>query len=218
MTGWSRLPVVSPLTLALAAGLGAPPPATASHCDRIPRTAPERARCEATPHPSRTAAPIRLDAPEIKESGRMIALGRPQGEIQARWRGFVEKTAAGGGAIDPNALVQAVLKASYQQQQEDRKPYADKVKRFNEMKKTLGAELERERQGQARPVGPARSRARAKIDELERRLQSVGDDAQLATLDLQNALQKQQQTMQMLSNISKMLHDTAQAVIRNIKG
>jgi hypothetical protein len=44
------------------------------------------------------------------------------------------------------------------------------------------------------------------------------DDAQLAYVDLQNMLQKQQQTLQMLSNISKMLHDTAQAIIRKIGG
>lgn len=43
------------------------------------------------------------------------------------------------------------------------------------------------------------------------------DDVQLAKIDLQDMLQKQQKTLQMLSNISKMLHDTAMAVIRNIK-
>ncbi len=54
------------------------------------------------------------------------------------------------------------------------------------------------------------------IENKEERLNSVGDDAQLANVDLQNMLQKQQQTMQMMSNISKMLHDTAMAVIRKI--
>ncbi len=54
------------------------------------------------------------------------------------------------------------------------------------------------------------------IEALEEKLNSVGDDAQLANVDLQNMLQKQQQTMQMMSNISKMLHDTAMAVIRKI--
>jgi hypothetical protein len=50
----------------------------------------------------------------------------------------------------------------------------------------------------------------------EDRLNTIGDDAQLANIDLQNMLQKQQQTIQMLSNISKVLHDTALAVIRKI--
>jgi hypothetical protein len=47
---------------------------------------------------------------------------------------------------------------------------------------------------------------------------AMGDDAQLANVDLQNQLQKQQQVMQMLSNILKMMHDTAMAIIRNLKG
>jgi len=49
-------------------------------------------------------------------------------------------------------------------------------------------------------------------------LQSVGDDAQLANIDLQNTLQKRQQTLQTLSTISKALHDTEMAVIRKIGG
>ena len=49
-------------------------------------------------------------------------------------------------------------------------------------------------------------------------LNQLGDDAQLANVDLQNVLQKQQQTLQMMSNISKMLYDTAQSVIRKIGG
>ena len=58
----------------------------------------------------------------------------------------------------------------------------------------------------------------AVISEWEDKLNSVGDDAQLANIDLQNMLQKQQQTMQMMSNISKQLHDTAMAVIRKLGG
>jgi len=54
------------------------------------------------------------------------------------------------------------------------------------------------------------------IKALEEKLSSVGDDSQLANLDLQNILQKQQQTLQMMSNVSKMLHDTALSVIRKV--
>lgn len=38
----------------------------------------------------------------------------------------------------------------------------------------------------------------------------------LANIDLQNQLQKQQQALQTMSNVSKALHDTAKAVIRKI--
>ncbi len=54
------------------------------------------------------------------------------------------------------------------------------------------------------------------IDRWEQKLQTVGDDAQLANIDLQNMLQKQQQTLQLMSNVSKMLHETAMAIIRKI--
>ena len=37
---------------------------------------------------------------------------------------------------------------------------------------------------------------------------------ELPNIDLQNALQKQQQTLQMLSNVSKVLHDTSLAIKR----
>lgn len=53
---------------------------------------------------------------------------------------------------------------------------------------------------------------------LRERLNSGGDDAQLANVELQNLLQRQQQTLQMLSNISKTMHDTATAIIRKIGG
>jgi len=51
---------------------------------------------------------------------------------------------------------------------------------------------------------------------LEEKLSSVGDDTQLATIDLQNMLQKQQQTLQTMSNVSKAAHDTAMSIIRKI--
>ncbi len=54
------------------------------------------------------------------------------------------------------------------------------------------------------------------IDQMDQKLATIGDDAQLANIDLQDLLQKQQQTIQTLSNVSKLLHDTALAVIRKI--
>jgi hypothetical protein len=56
------------------------------------------------------------------------------------------------------------------------------------------------------------------LEDSLKNVNSVGDDAQLANVDLQDMLQKQQQTLQMLSNIDKELYDTAMAVIRKIGG
>ena len=58
----------------------------------------------------------------------------------------------------------------------------------------------------------------SEIKRWEEKLNSLGDDAQLANVDLQNILQKQQQILQMMSNISKMLHDTAMSIIRKMGG
>ena len=56
------------------------------------------------------------------------------------------------------------------------------------------------------------------LDEYGRLLRTVGEDAQLQDIEMQNVLQKQQRTLQMMSQISKQLHDTAMAVIRKIGG
>lgn len=56
----------------------------------------------------------------------------------------------------------------------------------------------------------------AEIKKLEDQLKSMGDDAELANVDLQNWLQKQQQVIQMLNNAAKLLLDTAMAAIRKI--
>ena len=58
-------------------------------------------------------------------------------EIQSRWHGFVESQANAGGAIDPNALVQEVLRESYLQTTEDLEFFAEKVKYFNDFKKAI---------------------------------------------------------------------------------
>ena len=47
-------------------------------------------------------------------------------------------------------------------------------------------------------------------------LATVGDDAQLANIDLQQWMQQAQRQLQLLSNTSKMLHDTNLAIIRKI--
>ena len=143
---------------------------------------PERARCEATPHG-------RLDAEEIRQLGAMIAAGRPEAELRARWSDHIERGRVTKATLDDT--VKAVEAEA--RQQLDRE----------------GARLRTEM---------ARRKAEAQRKAQEEKLNQLGDDAQLANVDLQNMLQKQQQTLQMMSNISKMLYDTAQSVIRKMGG
>lgn len=62
------------------------------------------------------------------------------------------------------------------------------------------------------------SELREHLKWFEERLNTVGNDAQLANVDLQNAMQQQQQTLQLLATISKLVYDTAMSIIRKIGG
>lgn len=53
---------------------------------------------------------------------------------------------------------------------------------------------------------------------LEDQMNSIGDDAQLQNVELQNQLQRQQQLLQMMSNMSKAMHDAAMGIVRNFGG
>lgn len=67
---------------------------------------------------------------------------------------------------------------------------------------------------------PARltlAQLQALVNQMESALSTVGDDAQLANVDLQNTLQKQSQTLQLISDTEKTMHDTAMSIIANLK-
>jgi hypothetical protein len=61
-----------------------------------------------------------------------------------------------------------------------------------------------------------RDETETRIRDLEEQVSTTADDAQLANIDLQKMLEKHQQTLQMFSQVSKMMSDTAMAVARNI--
>jgi len=55
------------------------------------------------------------------------------------------------------------------------------------------------------------------IKVLDEKLQTVGDDAQLANIDLQNALQKQQQILQIMSDTLKTYHDATLSIMNKLR-
>ncbi|MEE8547449.1 MAG: hypothetical protein V3S63_05020 [bacterium] len=66
-------------------------------------------------------------------------------------------------------------------------------------------------------LGKKKTALAAKAKRVDDKLGTMVDMSQLFMLELQNAMNKQAQLMLMISNIMKNSHDTAQAVIRNIK-
>jgi hypothetical protein len=124
---------------------------------------------------------------EVEQIGGMIARGEGDAVITGRWASFLE-TLSHVTFIDINALVQFVLRQAYMESLDDLQYYADKVRYFNVTKANSWD-------------SPA----------------TMPEDQQRANVDLQNALQKQQQLLQMWANFNKVLHDTASATIRNLK-
>ena len=177
---------------------------------------------------------------QLNRIASRLAEGTSSRQIQAEWESFASQLR--GSDMDVNALVQYVLHQAYGENQSDLQAYAEKIQHLEESKEAIRGELARIRAFKSALEGGARwtdfrpdlnvwriipdyqppaviTRPEA-VDPLikkwEEILASLGDDAQLANVEMQNMLQKQQQTMQMMSNMAKMLHDTAMAVIRKI--
>jgi hypothetical protein len=174
------------------------------------------------------------------------------GSARDLWGQAVASYSGRGGAngTDINAMIQWVLRESYLGQMEDLKDYAEKVKYYNNIKKTLREHLAETRKTAIRMASPEskkivevvavvrfppryrpgatatfkrgrigmnRDDLKAYVKNLEEQLGTVGNDAQLAQMQLQDALQKRQQVIQAMSNIMKMMNDTAKSIIQNMK-
>ena len=146
---------------------------------------------------------------ELRRISSMIAKGDPLTNINASWELFLNGTlpdlAREEIPTDVNNFVQHVLREAYLESANDLRVYAEKVRYYNEKKREMRNEILKIRESTERY-----------ISSLESMLDTAEDDAQLANIDLQSTLQKTQQTLQSMSNISKMLQDTAMAIIRKI--
>jgi seryl-tRNA synthetase len=151
---------------------------------------------------------------ELERIAGMIRRGESSPTIDQAWRAFIEKSldkprladrVKSFGEIWP--ALQEDLDVVQSQIVDDLQRQIDQIAYRSSRRNQIQQEIDRTRQ-----------LAGDYIAKLEEELNNLGDDAQLANVDLQNMLQKQQQTLQMISNISKMLHDTAMAVIRKIGG
>ena len=205
---------------------------TAHAADKVPMTTREQIK-------SQTHVVASAD---IKILGSMIARGESKEAILSKWKAMI--VGANDRNLDVGALVQSVIRESYLQQTEELKKYKDKVQYFNETKRKIRDEQDKARKAKITPGSAPLRKMNITVEKgtppiislqnagivkteqerqdylryLEDKLNSVGDDAQLANIDLQNVLQQQQQFVEMLSNISKLLSDTAMNTIRKIGG
>jgi len=179
---------------------------------------------------------------ELRKIGSLIGKGEPREKYEAPWI----KLVSANKTLDLGRAIETVLEEAKGEAQRNVVAARDKARKIGSLRKDIGDELSRSRSlavrwkdaPPARPVkkkvikiergAPEKTRILAGaaissrddledyIHELEDKLNAVGDDAQLANIDLQNTIQKQQQLIQVLSNVSKLLSDTALATIRKI--
>ncbi len=158
----------------------------------------------------------RLNSTQLKELqliSSMIAKGESSDTLKASWNNFLKNSKEdieipknGEAKLDIHELMQYVLTRSYEEMSEDLKYHTKKVKYFNELREQIRENISK-----------LRKTKHDYISSQEEILSTIANDDQAANIDLQNMLQKQTQTMQTISNVSKMLQDTAKAVIRNIR-
>lgn len=173
-----------------------------------------------------SAALEALPEPQKARFARITAAlwaGRPADLETARntWRELIQNTQDATEPVDIDALIRAAVREVCLAPNPELRLLALRANLLSRQRALLEEHLAALRAERNRIRADAHQtalwdRIGAEIRRFEENLESVGEDAQLANVDLQNMLQKQQQTMQMLSTISKLLHDTAMAVIRKI--
>lgn len=141
-----------------------------------------------------------------------INKGDSHESIKKVWTNFIESAGdkfIASGKSEPNVsideVVRYVVQKSFSLASDELDYQIEKSKYYEELKQKINAH-----------ILEIRNFMQKYISVQEEALNTLAEDSQLANIDLQNMLQKQQQTIQMLSNISKVLHDTALAVIRKI--
>lgn len=140
-------------------------------------------------------------------AGRLLAQGDAAGGLAA-WTEAVQHdpgvtiaellpysldALAEGTGLQPEALVQHVLRESSQQSTDDLRSFAEKVKAFDEAKRDLRGAMETLREA------------------------AGGEGSELASLRMQAVMERRQKAIEAMSNLSKKLADTASAIVANMK-
>jgi len=185
---------------------------------------------------------IRPVAPEdIKILSHMIARGESQENMLRKWKAMLIGT--NDQNLNVNPLVQSVMRASKQQQENELNKLKDKVQYNIDMKKKIQNEQDKVRKAiittgsapimkinitkgkENQTIISSQNAGIVKTEQerqdylryLQSKLNAVGHDAEISNMDLQNGLQKTQQLLQMQSKISKLLSDTAMDTLKKMR-
>jgi hypothetical protein len=175
--------------------------------------------------------------------GRKLNPARPPRKVKREISQLAESFASATGAQDATELAQGVMMMAYAGAEAELQEMAARVKANLEGKKTVREDLaelrdlinddqwpaeftytEHVKNASGKLVSTektvtlaSKDEAEALLQDLESQLQTMTDMSQMLQLQLQEAMNKQQQAMQILSNIMKNQHDTLKAIIQNMR-
>jgi len=143
---------------------------------------------------------------------------------------------------DANTAVQGVVTTAITASEQDTRDFAEKLAGNLDAKKELRVQIQDiqeqlsdadwskadkdgklpfdvvDENGKEKTVMMTKGEAESYKDGLQSKYDTAGDMTQMMQLQLQDAMNKQAQAVQMLSGIMKTLYDTAKAVINNLRG
>ena len=131
--------------------------------------------------------------------------------VQPRWEEIVRESRPHAASLP--LLVRAVLREAYHESNREVQVHTEKVLFYNDMTESIEREIDRiEGERSLSPEGEGDWDSYHK--NLHSWLASIGDDAQRANDDLQRALERQEQTLELLSSLSVTLHATGLTALR----
>jgi hypothetical protein len=187
-----------------------------------------------------TAEVQQLNLLELKNIGMMIAKGEPQEKYLAVWKQLVSKSRN----MDIHGATNLIIDEAKQETNRNVDLHRSKAQKYDAIKKSISQEISMNRLILSRSADGIqsiqeniymierrnpdkfivrkgnminkRSELENYINYLQKILYEVGDDEQLANIDLQNVYQNSTGFGYMLSNIYKALEDAAMAIIKNM--
>ena len=162
----------------------------------------------------------------LNKSGLLKSKLKEDGEYDAKTeaavREFQQRQRMKETGSVEGLMLQALMETAKSAQRDAKDVRGVKQRKFNQKQQAKADALKgktndlKAMRDNANRMGRALDAYEKYLQSFEKKLATVGDDAQLVNIDLQNALQKQQQMLQTMSNVSKMLHDTIMVVVRRI--
>jgi hypothetical protein len=177
---------------------------------------------------------------ELKNIGIMIAKGEPQEKYLAVWKQLVSRSKN----MDIHGAIDLIMDKARQELNRNVDQLRSKVQKYNEIKGKIRQEISDLRLMLARSTGRIqptqektyvlerrnpdkfairngniinkRSELENYINYLQTVLNEVGDDAQQANTDLQDAIHRLQRFVSMISRIAKAFEDSSMAILKNL--